>query len=155
MSKEIEVLDRNSEHYSALIDECRAIITEKSFQLNWTRLEMYHEIGRVIRDTSQGDKSITKLLQNLAEDMGITERTLWYAVQFYDKFPSLDELPDGKSASWTKVKQELPVNKRLESPNVTDPGEIARGIFRKYGVETSKEISSELEKLIQLNNEDF
>ena len=153
MSKEIAIV-RGDEHYDALIEECRSIITEKSFEANWTRIEMYHGIGEAIRNTA-GVGSITKLLRNMSEDMQCAERTLWYAVQFYDQYPELDKLPEGKSASWTKIKQELPVNKRLEAPQVTDTNEIARGIFRKYGVEVSVEIVEELQRLIKENNEDF
>lgn len=153
MSTEITIV-RGTEDYEALVDECRTIITEKSFEANWTRIEMYHGIGEAIRNTA-GVGSITKLLRSMAEDMQCTERTLWYAVQFYDQYPKLDALPDGKSASWTKIKQDLPVNKRLEAPQVTDITEIARGIFRKYGVDTSNEIVEILQRLIKENNEDF
>ena len=33
---------------------------------------------------------LTKQLQGLAVEVGISERTLWYALQFYDKYPSLN-----------------------------------------------------------------
>lgn len=154
MSQELTIV-KGSEEYTSLVEDCKAIITEKSFDMNWTRLEMYHEVGKAIRQATEGDKPITKLLKSLAEDMGIVERTLWYAVQFYDKYPNIDALPDGKSASWTRVKQELPVNKRLEAPQVTEPSEIAKGIFRKHGVEKSKQIMEELQTLIDLNDEEF
>lgn len=155
MSKELVITGRDSEHYSSLVDACKAIITEKSFDMNWTRLEMYHAIGEAIRQSSKGEKSITKLLKDLAMDMGVVERTLWYAVQFYDKYPEIDALPDGKAASWSKVKQDLPVNKRMEAAQVTEPAEIARGIFRKFGVETSIAIMEELKILIDLNDQEF
>lgn len=115
MIEEITVIDPGEvleaqEWYVALIDECKAIITEAVFTSRWSLVEGYHQVGGRIRQ--DGDKEpITKLLQRVAVSLNTSERTLWYAVQFYDKFPDLNLLPLGKNATWKKVIALLPTPK--------------------------------------------
>jgi hypothetical protein len=97
----------SSEWYKSLVDDCKAIITEAVFASNWALVEGYHELGKRLRQDGCREP-ITKLLQRVAVDIGSSERTLWYAVQFYDKFPDLELLPLGKDASWRKVIALLP-----------------------------------------------
>ncbi|KKM86437.1 hypothetical protein LCGC14_1278910, partial [marine sediment metagenome] len=62
-------------------------------------------VGRKLRETStKHNVKITTLLTDCAEDMKISDRKLWYAVKFFDKYPRLDKLPDGKNISWNKIK---------------------------------------------------
>ena len=106
-----------NEWYEALVEECKAIITEAVFTSRWALVEGYWELGKRIREDS--DKMpITKLLQRVGVDIGKSHSTLWYAVQFYDKFPKLDTLPGGKNVSWRKVIELLPAPKALPSPEL-------------------------------------
>ena len=64
---------------------------------------------------------VTQLLQDLALDIGKSERVLWYAVQFYDKFPDLkmlDTLEEGKNLSWNKIITKYLPNSRKEKKEV-------------------------------------
>jgi len=107
MSKEII----KDEWYDLLVEDCQAIITEAVFASRWALVEGYWYLGKRIREDS--DKMpITKLLQRVGVDMGKSESTLWYAVQFYDKFPNINTLPEGKNISWRKVIELLPQPKR-------------------------------------------
>jgi len=88
--------------YSQLVEDCKDIITEAVFTSRWALVEGYHQLGERIR-LDADKKSITELLQGLAVDIKQSERTLWYAVQFYDKYPQLDNVPEGKNISWNKL----------------------------------------------------
>ena len=51
-------------------------------------------IDRKISSLSQRIADLTNQLQDLAVDIGISQRTLWYALQFYNKYPELNNVPD-------------------------------------------------------------
>lgn len=92
----------NSEWYKLLIEDCGAIMTEAVFTSRFALVEGYHQLGiRIIEDGKK--EPVTKLLQRCAVSLNISERTIWYAVQFATKYPSLDELPGGKNVSWHKI----------------------------------------------------
>ena len=44
-----------------------------------------------------------KILSELSKSIGVGERTIYRAIQAYEKFPSLDKIPDGKSITWNKL----------------------------------------------------
>lgn len=45
----------------------------------------------------------TPLLQSLQSDVGVSMRTLYYALKFYRMFPLLDDFPGGKNLGWKNV----------------------------------------------------
>jgi len=86
--------------------EIKAIITEYEFSSRWSMLECWHAVGQKIIETKAD-------IGNLAIELGRSERTLEYAVQFARKFPKLEEVPEGKSISWRKITQHyLPTAKK-------------------------------------------
>ena len=92
--------------YAELIDDCHTIITEAVFQSRWALVDGYHQLGMRIRN----DKGFTEYakgnktsVQDLALKIRTSERTVYYAMQFYDKYPSLDKVPEGKNISWNKL----------------------------------------------------
>jgi len=106
MSNEIQ----NQEWYQVLVDECRAIITEAVFTWRWAKVEGYWRTGERIRQDCPRHKKgehyqgkLDKLLSDLRVSVGISEATLWRAVALYDKYPSLDQIPEGKNISWNKL----------------------------------------------------
>ena len=146
MEQEITTISPNSEEYHALVEECTATATELYTQHKWVLIEMYHTLGRTIRDYVSPEVQITQLLRDLAADTGIHERNLWYAVQFYDQYPiTIDELPGqlpgGKEISWTQIRKELPASQSHEKREVFDPHDQASKIVKKQGVENSREIA--------------
>ena len=92
----------SQERYQALVDECKSIITEAVFTSRWALVEGYWNVGERIRKELP-QKGITKALQDLGVDIGVSSTTLWYAVQFYDQYPKLDKVPEGKNISWNKL----------------------------------------------------
>lgn len=93
------------------IEELKGLLTEGEFTARWTIIETYHTLGRRIVEESAGS-SIDHLVQALAPALERSERSLWYAIQFYKKFPEIQQLPEGKSISWNKIiTQYLPQGK--------------------------------------------
>ena len=90
-----------TEHYKYLVEQIKATVTEAVHNSRWFLVEGYWNVGKLIREAFTGN--ITKQLQTLAVDVGISERTLWYALQFFDKYPILNNVPEGKNISWNKL----------------------------------------------------
>lgn len=84
-----------------LIEEIQQQFTEGEFNSRWGLIETYHQVGQLICTKLQGDRS--KLLHALAPQVGRSVRTLWYATKFYDTYPDLDRLPEGKNISMNKI----------------------------------------------------
>ena len=92
----------NQDWYNLLVDDCKSIITEAVFTSRYALVEGYWQLGQRIRADAD-KKPITKLLQDLAVSTNQAQRTLWYAVQAFDKYPDIDKLPEGKNVSWNKL----------------------------------------------------
>ena len=80
----------NQEWYQALVDECRATIVEAVFTSRWALVEGYWNLGKRIREDNNFSSS---LLQDLAVDIKISERTLWYALQLFDQIKAGQPTP--------------------------------------------------------------
>lgn len=98
--------------FETLIDDLKAIITEKIFISNWSKVECYHEVGCTIIESGHGDADI----ENISKALKVSKRTLQRSVQFARKFPMLEELPDGKNTTWHKL-----CNKYLPEPKGVAP----------------------------------
>jgi len=88
--------------YCALVEDIKNTITEAVYNSRWALVEGYWNVGKLIRECF-ADRKLTKQLQGLAVDVGMSERILWYALQFYDKYPDLNEVPEGKNITWNKI----------------------------------------------------
>lgn len=104
--KEIQINE-----YQLLIDDCKSIIVEGEFTSRWSLIETYHAVGKRISE----EKEVS--IKKLARDINKSERTLQRSVQFYNKYPDLSLLPDGKNVSWHHI-----VNKYL--PETTKEPEV-------------------------------
>jgi hypothetical protein len=101
--------------YTALVEDCRAIMTEAVFISRWALVEGYHQLGeRILTDPGwqKYSKGNQVSLQGLAKSLDISERTVYYAMQFYERFPRLETVPEGKNISWNKL-----VTRYLPGPN--------------------------------------
>ncbi len=132
--------------YTSLIDELQDIITETSFTSRWTLVEGYHQVGkRILQENDNFERAKIyneKILQRIAESLGKSQRTLYYAVQFAKTFPDLNLLPEGKNLSWRHV-----INKYL-----TDGTE--KKVVKKADLyRMIKEIKELLDKELAINNQ--
>lgn len=99
-------ITHNEDWYELLVDDCKAIITEAIFISRWTLIEGYHALGeRIVTDSNyqKAAKGNLSSLQDLAKNIGLSERTVYYAIQFYEKYPILNDVPEGKNISWNKI----------------------------------------------------
>lgn len=115
MSEEIKM----REWYQNLVDDCKTIIVERSFRAKMEIIEGYHELGERIETDINFKKWSDKrgeAIRQLANDIKIGVRTLYYAIQFYNKWPELcnafQSFTEGKDKiSWFQI-----VNKYLTEP---------------------------------------
>lgn len=124
------------ERYELLLEEIKATLVEKSFEERMAKIEMYHTIGELLRTT---DSEITALTKEVSKDLGLSERSLWFAVKFYDTYPKITELPDGKATSWNKVKALLSGDSKKE--DTIDLTKIAKGLIKRYGNDDALEVA--------------
>jgi N6-adenosine-specific RNA methylase IME4 len=96
----------NQEWYQSLTEDCKAIIKEAVFTSRWALVEGYWKLGERI-ETDEDFKKFSKgnhsSLQDLANNLNTSERTIYYARQAYNKFPQLGDMPEGKNLTWNKL----------------------------------------------------
>ena len=95
-----------SKWYEDLVEDCKDIITEAIFTSRWALVEGYHQLGeRIVTENNLDRKEIygKNILSRVAKSIGMSERTLYRAIQFYEKYPELDTVPEGKNISWHKL----------------------------------------------------
>jgi len=90
-----------NEHYNLLVDEIQSTIKEAIFRSRQELIEGHWMVGKLIREYANGE--VTNLLHDLAGDVGLSERLLWYSLKCYDVYPDLGRLPEGKNISWNKL----------------------------------------------------
>ena len=120
MSDELE-LQRDAvwldvDWYDSLVSDCQAIVTEAVFNSRWELIVGYHQLGkRIALDNVWNGRGNGRTLSALSKSTNIGERTLYRAVQFYKKFPSLELLPGGKNITWSKIIALLPSDENQET----------------------------------------
>ncbi len=87
----------------SLVEEIKAIKVECSFTMRWELVTMYHKIGEALRHSDASEK-----LKDISDKTDISVRSLERSLQFYNKYPDLALLPEGKNTSWHMI-----VNKYL------------------------------------------
>jgi hypothetical protein len=89
-----------------LVDEVQAVFTEHEFNARWTIIEGHHKVGEMLREAEKAhEMNITELVRVCATEGNMSERKLWYSVKFYDTFPVLALLPEGKDVSFSKIRK--------------------------------------------------
>ena len=86
------------------IEEFVDLYIENSFHVRWTEIEFYHDLGMALLEV-QDLKSYAKAIKK-------HESFLKTCVEFYKKYPNLNETPFGKDISWSRLKKEFETEKR-------------------------------------------
>ena len=119
---------QSNEWYNVLVEECKAIITEAVFTSRWALVEGYWKLGERI-ETDENFKKFSKgnqsSLQDLANNLGTSERTIYYARQAYDKYPELGKIPEGKNITWNKL-----ITLYLPHPKEKPTPELPKGKYK-------------------------
>jgi N6-adenosine-specific RNA methylase IME4 len=111
-----------NEWYQSLVDDCKAIVTEAVFTSRWALVEGYWNLGKRIREEdglkkwSQNEAG--RVLQDLANLIGISSRTIHYALQAYDKYPEIGNIPEGKNITWNKLITKYLPERKIETPPI-------------------------------------
>jgi N6-adenosine-specific RNA methylase IME4 len=120
----VEMVEQN--WYQSLVEDCKAIITEAVFNSRWALVEGYHQLGKRIAADENYQwhaKGNLSYLKDLSNNVGVSERRLYSAVQFYNKYPDLSKVPEGKNISWNKI-----LTKYLPKPVTVTPA-LPEGTF--------------------------
>lgn len=154
LAKPIIGSPENKDWFKAMVEECRSIIVEAVFTSNWSLLEGYHQLGERILAEKENFEKIglygKKINQKVAVSIGKSTRTVERAVQFYEKFPDLNKLPEGKSINWHKiVNKYLPIPKEGDSPEIANPNSEITITARKLADWVFK-IKSTREEVVRL-----
>jgi len=120
-----------TEWYQHLIDDCRAIVTEAVFTSRWALVEGYWKLGERISQENNFDRKDAygkKIVQGLGESLRVSSSTLYYALQAYDKYPDLGQIPEGKNITWNKL-----ITKYLPEPKTEDVPLLTPEIITEEG----------------------
>jgi len=107
----------STDWYKSLLDDVSSTLSEAVFASRMTLIEGYHAVGARLRQ-EEDRMPMTELVHQCAVDMGVKPRKLWYAIQFFDTFPDMNKLPEGKNISWTKIKTKYLPSKTKEKPEL-------------------------------------
>ncbi len=95
--------------FNGMIDDCRGIVVEAEFTSRWTIIQGYHDLGKRISQEKENftrseiyGKQVVKLI---AEKIKKSESSIDKAIRFFEQYPDLDLLPEGKNISWWKICQ--------------------------------------------------
>lgn len=102
-----------SESYQLLCEQIKACVVEAVTQSHWLLIEGYWNVGKLIREEFGVEKwtqnAAGEVLPALAEDTGISTRTLYRCLACFDQYPDLNTIPGGKAITWNKlITQYLP-----------------------------------------------
>ncbi len=104
--------------FTHLIEQCDATLTERIHNARWEVIQGWHEVGRLILESTKNferHKIYGKdIVQRVAESLGKSQRSIYYALKFFTTFPDINSLPDGKSISWNKITKKLLTGKSLD-----------------------------------------
>ncbi len=93
--------------FKSLVDDCKATITERSFNARDEVIHCYHEVGtRILEENDNFDRSKIygkDIVHSVAKSLSKSRRVVYYALEFARKYPDLDKLPEGKNLSWSRI----------------------------------------------------
>ena len=112
MSNELE----SQEFYIELLEQLRAIITERGHNARMETIQMKWELGERLVKEEENFRRFNygeQMVEKTAKDLEVSAISLWKTVQFYRKFPMatfdevIEALPGGKEINWGKIQKEV------------------------------------------------
>ena len=86
------------------IEETKALITEAIFNSRWIEIEGYYDLGkRIIEEVSE--LTVAEKCSFLSKYIGKKEAELLDACLLVLYYPDLNDLPEGKNISWSKLRK--------------------------------------------------
>ena len=97
----------DQEWYQHLIEDCKAIITERKFNASWKLIQCKWEIGdRILKENDNFERAKIygkEIVRRVALSLNARKREIYLCIQFRKKYPDLNELPEGKAITWHKI----------------------------------------------------
>lgn len=112
-----------------IIEEAKATFTEGEFASRMTIIETFHAVGRLLAPYKL--TGLNSQLQKVAKQIGKSERTLYYAVKFYDLYPDLNLLPEAKNTSMRTIIRKYLTTPQEEAEHAHSPIVICSSCKKK------------------------
>ena len=87
--------------YLDLLEDCKNIYIELSYNSRWVRIAMFHLIGKTL---IENEELITGKIDKFANALGVSAFDLGTAILFAYKYPILDDFQHDKTISWSQVR---------------------------------------------------
>jgi len=120
MTKEIVEYNqlKNEEWFDNLVEECKAIVTQRRLRASLEIIEGKWDLGkRIIKDSNYEKhlKGSGKIVDGLAKDIGISNSDLYDCLKFYERFEVFDKALEefGNNVTWFQIRQKY-LGKRNE-----------------------------------------
>lgn len=141
----------NEEWYQQMLEDCKAILVERTFNACEEIIRRNWELGkRILEENEKMEREKIygkKIIENIATDLGKSNSYVWQCVQFCKQYPQedldnvLNEFPEGKSLTWGKIvnkylggAKEEKTPKQKQSFKLTDVLEIFKSWIIKRGI---------------------
>src|SRR3990167_10872448 len=89
--------------YHELLEECKNIYTELSYNARFTRIATFHLLGKTVIENDLNPEKIP----SFAISVGIKPEDLAAAILFAEKYPNLEDFQHDKTINWSKIKDSL------------------------------------------------
>lgn len=144
-------IERSSQWYGALVEECHAIVVEKTKIAQQELTEMYLLLGARILEEAK-NAPVTKIVEAVSVDIRIGKSNLWSAVAVVKKFGAdVNKLPiEGASISWNKTKALVAGSTpggEVAPTKEFDPYALANKLWASYDHEGCRILGQELLRL--------
>lgn len=95
---------QKKEWFNSLTDDVTSALREGIFNHSWLLIETYHLVGRrIAQDLDKFKAANVNPASLVSQTVGKSKRTIERAMQFYKKFPDLNDLPEGKNTNWHRI----------------------------------------------------
>ncbi len=139
----------------SVIDQLEALLITRGKEARADYMKMFWETGELLRKEERANKvSISALVSRVALDNRITgkhmgERSLWFAIKFFDTYPNFELVYDtehGEAVSLSKIKKLLLTPKPKKGRTLQ---QIAYDLVDKLGADEAQKLINEIEAEIK------
>src|SRR3990167_11407530 len=96
--------------YWELLEECKTIYTELSYNSRFVRIACFHLIGKTVIENHLNPEKIS----NFAIAIGVQPDDLLTAILFVRDYSNLDDFNHDKTISWDQIKNQYAQNKETK-----------------------------------------
>ena len=91
-----------------MMEEVDAALVEAVAMARWVLVEAYHLLGtEIVENSKKYAVERREVCNAVATGLGKSQRSIYYAVEFAERYPNLNKVPGGKNLTWHKICNEL------------------------------------------------